>query len=218
MNIESFQGGYDKNFSYLIWCEKTKLAAIIDPAVDSIKILEKINQLNLTLIKILITHTHHDHYQYLTDYIYKYPNIEICCNEQSIKLFLDFNVKPIENNEIISIGEILFIALFTPGHYHDSICFWNKADKIVFTGDTMFVGRTGRVKSATSNIEELYNSIYKILLQLPLETTIYPGHHYGFSKTITIKKNIENSNFFQCKSLNEFKKIMNKFEKNYGKN
>ena len=67
MNIESFQGGYDKNFSYLIWCEKTKLAAIIDPAVDSIKILEKINQLNLTLIKILITHTHHDHYQYLTD-------------------------------------------------------------------------------------------------------------------------------------------------------
>ena len=167
MNIESFQGGYDKNFSYLIWCEKTKLAAIIDPAVDSIKILEKINQLNLTLIKILITHTHHDHYQYLTDYIYKYPNIEICCNEQSIKLFLDFNVKPIENNEIISIGEILFIALFTPGHYHDSICFWNKADKIVFTGDTMFVGRTGRVKSATSNIEELYNSIYKILLQLP---------------------------------------------------
>ena len=216
MNIKCYQGGYDKNFSYLIWCEKTKLAAIIDPAVNSIKILEKINQLNLTLTKILITHTHHDHYYYLSDYIYKYPNIEICCNEQSIKLFNDLNTKPIENNEIISIGNFLLISLFTPGHYHDSICYWNKTEKKVFTGDTMFVGRTGRVKSDTSNIEELYNSTYKILLNLPKETIIYPGHHYGFSKTISIKDNIKNSDFFQCKSLNEFIKIMKKFEKNYG--
>ena len=217
MNIEYYQGGYDKNFSYLIWCEKTKLAAIIDPAVNPIKILEKIEQLNLTLTKILITHTHHDHYQYLTDYIYKYPNIELCCNEQSIKMFADLNTKPIENNEIISIGEILLISLFTPGHYHDSICYWNKTDGVVFTGDTMFVGRTGRVKSATSNIEELYDSIYKILLLLPGETIVYPGHHYGFSKTITIKNNIKNSHFFQCKTLNDFIIIMETFEKNYGK-
>ena len=217
MNIECYQGGYDKNFSYLIWCEKTKYAAIIDPAVDPIKALEKIVELNLTLTKILITHTHHDHYQYLTDFTYKYPNIEICIHEQSIKLFENQNIKSIENNEIISIGEILLISLFTPGHYHDSICYWSKTDNKVFTGDTMFVGRTGRVKSATSNIKELYNSIYKILLNLPKETIIYPGHHYGFSKTTTIKNNIENSNFFQCNSLNEFIKIMNNFEKNYWK-
>ena len=217
MNIECYQGGYDKNFSYLIWCEKTKLAAIIDPAVNPIKILEKINQLNLILTKILITHTHHDHYQYLTDYTYQYPNIKICCNEQSIKLFRNYNTIPIENNEIISIGEILLISLFTPGHYHDSICYWNEMEGKVFTGDTMFVGRTGRVKSSTSNIQELYHSIYKILLNLPQETIIYPGHHYGFSKTITIKNNIENSIFFQCNSLNEFIKIMHRFEKKYDK-
>ena len=55
MKIETFQGGYDKNFSYIVWCEKTKFAAIIDPAVASNQIIEKIKNLNLTLTKIMIT-------------------------------------------------------------------------------------------------------------------------------------------------------------------
>ena len=215
MNIERFQGGYDKNFSYLIWCEKTKIAAIIDPAVETNQIIEKIKILKLFLSKIIITHTHHDHYQYLTDFIFHYPNIEIYCHEQSINLFKEYNIQAIEDNEIISIGEILLISLFTPGHYHDSICYWNEKEKAIFTGDTMFVGRTGRVKSPTSNIQELYHSIYKKLLILPQETTIYPGHHYGFSKTISIKNNILNSSFFQCNSLNSFIEVMKKFEENF---
>ena len=214
MHIETFQGGYDKNFSYLLWCNKTKFAAIIDPAVESTKIIEKIRNLGLSLTKIIITHTHFDHYRYLTDFTYYYPNIEICCHKQSAKIFQEYNFTSITNNEIISIGEILLISLFTPGHYHDSICYWDQKGEKLFTGDTMFVGRTGRVKSSTSNIKDLYQSVYEKILQLPSNTTIYPGHHYGYSKTITIKKNIENFSFFQCKSIDEFKKIMENFEKN----
>ena len=37
MNIEVFEGGFDKNLSYLIWCNKTKIAAIIDPAIETTK-------------------------------------------------------------------------------------------------------------------------------------------------------------------------------------
>ena len=215
MKIETFQGGYDKNFSYIVWCEKTKFAAIIDPAVESNQIIEKIKNLNLTLTKIMITHTHFDHYRYLTDFTYYYPNIEIICHKESKKVFKDYNCRLISNNEIISIGELLLIALYTPGHYHDSICYWDKKNKKLFTGDTVFVGRTGRVKSSTSNIEDLYNSVYEIILTLPQDTKIYPGHHYGYSPTITIKENIQNSNFFQCKSLDEFVVIMKNFEKKY---
>ena len=68
MKIKTFQGGYDKNLSYLIYCEETKMAAVIDPAVASTPIFECIERLDLILTKILITHTHHDHYQYLSDY------------------------------------------------------------------------------------------------------------------------------------------------------
>ena len=77
MKIKSFLGGFDKNFSYLIWCDKTKYAAIIDPAVEPIKILEYIEGNQLVLTKILITHSHYDHIKYLDDYLFKYPNIQI---------------------------------------------------------------------------------------------------------------------------------------------
>ena len=65
MKIKTFIGGFDKNFSYLIWCEKTRIAAIIDPAVEITPILEYIESLDLITTKILITHTHQDHIFYL---------------------------------------------------------------------------------------------------------------------------------------------------------
>ena len=108
----------------------------------------------------------------------------------------------------------MIICLDTPGHYHDSMCFWNKKSKSLFTGDTMFVGRTGRTISKTSNIRQLYNSVYDVLLNLPLDTIIYPGHHYGYTKSISIKDNIILSKFFSCTSFEEFQKVMNNFEAN----
>ena len=112
------------------------------------------------------------------------------------------------------VGEYMVLALFTPGHYIDSICFWIKNQDMLFTGDTIFVGRTGRTISSRSSISDLYSSVYDILLKLPPKTIIYPGHHYGFSKSISIKENISISDFFQCKSLNEFKIVMDNYENN----
>ena len=108
----------------------------------------------------------------------------------------------------------MFTALHTPGHYPDSMCFWNKKGNCVFTGDTMFVGRTGRTIGAKSNISHLYTSIYNELLKLPPKTIIYSGHHYGYKISITLKENISLSSFFQCTSEDEFIAVMEKYEKN----
>ena len=119
MKIKTFQGGFDKNLSYLVWCEKTKFAAIIDPAVQINPILETINHFNLILDKIFITHTHHDHFFYLEDFKHIYPNIEIICSDiTSNELDRFYGV---QNNEIISVGEEVFICLHTPGHFYNSI-------------------------------------------------------------------------------------------------
>ena len=83
---------------------------------------------------------------------------------------------------------------------------------MLFTGDTIFVGRTGRTISKRSNIRDLYNSVYKIILKLPQDTIIYPGHHYGHKLSISIKENIRISNFFQCNNFVEFKNVMENFE------
>jgi len=212
MRIKSFLGGFDKNFSYLVWCDKTKLAAIIDPATEINPINEYIDKNQLILSKILITHTHHDHIAYLYDFVDLFPNILVYCFHEPINI--QDNYIGLIDNEIITLGESFLTTLYTPGHFIDSVCYWNKEDKYLFTGDTIFVGRTGRTVSNTSNINQLYHSVYNKLLSLPQDTMIYSGHHYGYTPSISIKKNIELFDFFQCKDVSEFKNIMQNFEKN----
>ena len=213
MQVKSFLGGFDKNLSYLIWCDETRLASIIDPAVEPLQILEFIESEDLILEKILITHTHHDHIRYLYDFIYQYPLLNIYCYSKPVN---DFKKKYIglEHNQVISIGDSLITALYTPGHFSDSICYWDKQNEIIFTGDTVFIGRTGRTVSQGSDIGDLYNSIYNIILKLPHETIVYPGHHYGFSRYEALSFNVKNSKFFQCNSKNDFIEVMAHFEKN----
>ena len=213
MQVKSFIGGFDKNLCYLIWCKKTRLASIIDPSVEPLEIFEFIESENLILEKILITHTHHDHISYLDDFIYKYPLTNIYCHANPINDFKKSFIA-LEHNQVISIGNFLLTTLYTPGHFPDSVCYWSKEHKFIFTGDTVFIGRTGRTVSKGSNIKELYNSVYKIILNLPHETTIFSGHHYGFSRYESILFNIKNSSFFQCNNFDEFVEVMENFEKN----
>ena len=83
MKIKSFEGGYDKNFSYLIWCEATNTASIIDPSVNIDNILIEIKKNNLKLNSIFITHSHHDNISYLNNFIKNYPSISIYININS---------------------------------------------------------------------------------------------------------------------------------------
>ena len=212
MKIKSFQGGYDKNFSYIIWCEKTKHAALIDASTELTPIKEYIEQNNLIFSKILITHTHYDHIAFLDDFLNYYSNLLVYCFHKPINLKTSYT--KLIDYETIVIGDELIVALYTPGHFVDSMSFWDKKNNLLFTGDTVFVGRTGRTISDTSNIKDLYESVYNKILKLPNETTIYPGHNYGFKPFITIKENIELFDFFSCHNFDEFQKIMEKFEKN----
>ena len=209
MRIKTFQGGFDDNLSYIISCDKTNRCALIDASVSSTQIVEHIDNNNLLLDKILITHTHHDHISYLDEYLHKFPGVTICGYSKTI---YDHLTKNLEHNQLISIGQEHIIALYTPGHYWDSMCYYNYKSKMLFTGDTIFVGRTGRTISKRSNIRDLYNSVYKIILKLPQDTIIYPGHHYGHKLSISIKENIRISKFFQCNNFVEFKNVMENFE------
>ena len=214
MKIKTFEGGYDKNLCYLIWCPKTKIAGIIDPSVEINPIIEEIEKNDLILSKILITHTHYDHILYLDSIKHLFPNAELLCYEKHIKKF-KYHVTKLSDYEIITLGQEILISIYTPGHFIDSMCFWDKKNNLLFTGDTIFVGRTGRTISAHSNLKNLYSSVYDKIFKLPLNTLIFPGHNYGFTKSITIKENIRYSDFFSCKSFKEFELIMKKFESNY---
>ena len=209
MNVKYFIGGYDKNICYLVWCDESKYAAIIDPSVEINPIIEFIESNNLILDKVLITHSHHDHIRYLQDILNQYNLLKVYMSHLSSS---KFNCLPLSDNQIINIGTEIITVLETPGHYFDSVCFWNSKNKLIFTGDTMFIGRTGRVISQKSSIEKLYHSIYDILLNLPQDTIIYQAIIMDI-KLVIVKNNIESSKFFTCKNLDDFKLVMKNFEK-----
>ena len=67
-------------------------------------------------------------------------------------------------------------CLYTPGHTLGSCCYYFKDQGILFSGDTLFQGSVGRSDLPTGDWDQLMNSVNNILMKLPDETTVFPGH------------------------------------------
>lgn len=206
-SIRSFKGGYDQNFLYLLSCMRTGAQVVVDPALP-LKTIQPF--LHGSITAVLVTHTHGDHIAYLDEYIKKYPDCLVIVHEISSGMINASNVHPAQDHEQIRIGELEINIIFTPGHYFDSLCFL--VENVLFTGDTLFVGRTGRTISSRSDIKKLFRSVYLKLLTLPHHTIIYPGHDYGQSPTISLQKNIQISPLLQAKNEQDFIQRMALYE------
>ena len=208
-SIHTFKGGFDNNFSYIITCLRTGYEIIIDAAIELNKLQPFLKSKPSALF---VTHSHHDHIKYINSYIENFPDISIVGNSKSKNNYGSDRFISVNDDTTIKIGELEILSIHTPGHYFDSICYL--VENVIFTGDTLFVGRTGRTISNGSNIDDLYESVYNKLLRLPDETYIYPGHDYGEVPSITIKDNKKISDLLQAKNKEEFINKMIHYEKN----
>jgi len=207
-SIQSFEGGYDKNCSYLLTCLETNSSIIVDASLESHRLQPFIKSIPDA---ILITHSHHDHIKYINEYIEKYPEIKVIGHPKSkLNENSEINYMPVKDNSMFKLGSLEIKIIHTPGHYYDSVCFL--VENVIFTGDTLFIGRTGRTLSKGSNISDLYDSVYKRLLNLSSNTIIYPGHNYGSKPTMTISENIKISNLLQASGKKDFINRMKNYE------
>ena len=207
-SIRSFKGGYDDNLTYLVSCMRTGNQFLVDASIQLKEIDGFINKRGL--IALFITHTHGDHIAYLDEYIDAFPSLVVMVYKESEhKINCDY-IKPVKQNDIVTVGQLTVEILYTPGHYNDSICYY--LDGVLFTGDTLFVGRTGRTISKGSDIKKLYKSVYGTILDLPESTIIYPGHDYGPKMSITIKENISISPLLRAEDEDDFIKRMAQYE------
>ena len=207
-SIRSFKGGYDDNLTYLVSCMRTGNQFLVDASIQLNQIDGFINKRGL--IALFITHTHGDHIAYLDEYLDAFPNLVVMVYKESEhKINCDY-IKPVKQNDIVTVGQLTVEILYTPGHYDDSICYY--LDGVLFTGDTLFVGRTGRTISKGSDIKKLYKSVYDTILDLPESTMIYPGHDYGPKMSITIKENITISPLLRAEDEDDFIKRMAQYE------
>ena len=207
-SIRSFKGGYDDNLTYLVSCMRTGNQFLVDASIQLKQIDGFINKRGL--IALFITHTHGDHIAYLDEYLDAFANLVVMVYKESEhKINCDY-IKPVKQNDIVTVGQLTVEILYTPGHYDDSICYY--LDGVLFTGDTLFVGRTGRTISKGSDIKKLYKSVYDTILDLPESTMIYPGHDYGPKMSITIKENITISPLLRAEDEDDFIKRMAQYE------
>lgn len=207
-SIRSFKGGYDDNLTYLVSCMRTGNQFLVDASIQLNQIDGFINKRGL--IALFITHTHGDHIAYLDEYLDAFPNLVVMVYKESEHKINSDYIKPVKQNDIVTVGQLTVEILYTPGHYNDSICYY--LDGVLFTGDTLFVGRTGRTISKGSDIKKLYKSVYDTILDLPESTMIYPGHDYGPKMSITIKENISISPLLRAEDEEDFIKRMAQYE------
>jgi glyoxylase-like metal-dependent hydrolase (beta-lactamase superfamily II) len=216
LQINSFIGGYDNNFTYLIWCTETQSGALVDAATPVRPIQQIVIESNLNLGHILLTHTHGDHLTYLEEWLALYPGLEVLGHQKPEWGNLP-NYRGLTDGTTFNLGRCQLKVIETPGHYPDCVCWYEKRGGSLFTGDTVFVGRTGRTLSPRSSLQQLYYSVYERILNLPAATVVYPGHDYGSAPTTSLGELMMSSDFFRCSSETEFAEVMTRFERSRGR-
>lgn len=176
---------------YILACEKTGEAIIIDPGGESEKILNVIDEEGFSLKYIINTHAHIDHVGAVQE-IQQEKNVPFLLHRddeiflepaafaESLKLFGFPDVSPpkvsefIDLNQTYSFGDCTFSILATPGHSPGGVCFL--FEKAVFVGDTLFSGSIGRTDLPGGSMQTLMESIKTKLMTLDDSLTVYCGH------------------------------------------
>ena len=82
----------------------------------------------------------------------------------------------LKDGEILRLAGFEIHVLHTPGHTEGSCCYYVKSEKVLFSGDTLFEGSYGRIDFPTGSGRQMIHSVADILLNLPDDTNVYPGH------------------------------------------
>ncbi len=193
--LKKFVLGVCQTTCFLI--ENNNEIILIDAGENSEKVVEYLQEKQLKLDRILITHAHFDHIAGLTTLTSAYPQAKVyIANEEMeylrdprMTLAIDFNSDYAYHGEIHSTDELAIdnlIVRHISGHSLNSSVYIFKDAKTVFTGDTLFKGSVGRSDFINGNQPKLLSGIKEHLLSLDDDYKVYPGH--GFATSIKEEK------------------------------
>ncbi len=196
----------------LVACQETRQAICIDPAAKSDELVKFINDNNLHLQAITLTHGHLDHVGGTTDLAKSFPQVEIILHKDDEDLYYGLPTQPLmmgipsyalrslgfeyENppkltrnwqaGEMYQVGNLKFKVLHCPGHTRGHVVLAEEAERKVFVGDCLFEGSIGRTDLPGGSYEQLMDSIKRNILPLGDDFTVYSGH--GRETTIAREK------------------------------
>ena len=189
--------------SYLIGCEETCSAALIDPEVRQIdRYLALASRDTLRIRFVIDTHTHADHFS-ATRQLAEALNVPVVMHRESPAPFATLRL---DDGDMLAVGNLRLHALHTPGHTRDSMCI--VMDDRVFTGDTLLIGGTGRTDLPTGDPDMLFDSLFGKLLKLDPKTAVYPAHDYKGRGHSTIGDELAGNPRLQKRERKDFVEMM----------
>lgn len=183
--------GFQQNCS-IVYDDKSKVAAVVDPGGDVAMILEAIAKMGVTVEKILLTHGHIDHAGGAAELREKL-NVKIEGPHEGDKFLLDNlpqsgarygmidarAVTPdrwLEDGDEVTVAGFRFAIAHAPGHSPGSVVFFNAENKFALMGDVLFQNSIGRTDLPGGSHETLLKSIREKVLPMGDDVVFLPGH------------------------------------------
>jgi sulfur dioxygenase len=167
--------------TYLIACEETRRAALVDPVKERLeRYLAILAYEGLKLAAVIDTHTHADHRTASFD-LRELVGATVVMHRRAPAPHVDRHV---EDGDTIPVGKVEIRVLHTPGHTPDGISLY--CGDRVLTGDTLLIRGTGRSDFAGGDPGAQYDAITGKLFRLPDETLVFPAHDYRGNTSSTI--------------------------------
>jgi len=174
---------------FILGCESTKEAVVIDPGDEADRILMTLAKNELKVKYLINTHGHFDHVG-ANKRMKEVTGAELAIHPDDEPMFKELsrsammfglsaeNSPPadirLKDGDEITFGKITLKIIHTPGHSRGGICLYTKGH--LFAGDTLFAGSIGRTDLAGGDYDTLISSIKEKLLVLDPETIVYTGH------------------------------------------
>jgi hydroxyacylglutathione hydrolase len=190
MLVFKFACGPFHTNAILLVCDKKKKCVVIDPSAGSAPLLlGKIAELGLSLEKILLTHSHWDHFADAFElkektkvslYVHSLDAANLTA-PGSDRVPSPISIHPVEPDGFLTEGDVIFVGdlkievIHTPGHSPGCVCFYLPENHILFSGDTLFKGAMGALYLPTAQPSKMSLSLAK-LAKLPSSTRVVPGH------------------------------------------
>jgi hydroxyacylglutathione hydrolase len=189
--LKTYVVGALKTNAYLVGCERTREAMLIDPGAEAARLLRGAKDEDLQIKRIVLTHFHFDHLLAAKEVRAKSAarlaiheaEAELLANPPSLfRVFHPSIPRDVVADDLLRDGDHLHIGdldvevLHTPGHSPGGISLWIATERVSFSGDALFREGLGRTDFPGCDHEALIRSIRDKLFSLPDETRVYPGH------------------------------------------
>jgi len=201
-------------FTYLIGCEESKEAVLIDPVLEQKdRDLAVVSELGFKLRYVVNTHAHADHISSSGLICRENPEVQSVISLAS-GAKANVHTKP---GDKIAFGRMALVVLATPGHTSGCCSYFLEGEpSMVFTGDALLIRGCGRTDFQQGDSALLHESVHKQIFTLPGATLIYPGHDYKGRNISTVDEE-KQFNPRLSKGKDEFVKIMSELNLPYPK-